>query len=126
MSLLQHQHLIVSALVTEPPTCPEFITGWMRELVRDIGMQVLAGPISIYSDMAGNRGLTSAVILNTSHACLHTWDEAHPARLELDVYSCSNLDIQVVFQKIQQFKPVEFVSRLLDRGLGITDIPFTI
>jgi S-adenosylmethionine/arginine decarboxylase-like enzyme len=96
----------------------------MRDLVKNINMEVLAGPISLYSNMVGNRGLTSTVILNTSHAALHTWDEASPAVAMLDVYSCGKLDIDVIFEMLNQFNPETIEYKFLDRENSLEVVDF--
>ena len=91
----------------------------MTKLVETIGMQILDGPRTIYSDMVGNRGLTSSVILNTSNACIHTWDEVDPGILMFDVYSCGHLDPNVVLQELEIFEPVKVEFMFLDRESGL-------
>jgi S-adenosylmethionine/arginine decarboxylase-like enzyme len=69
----------------------------LKQLVDKIGMNILMGPYAVYSDMEGNQGLTAVTIIETSHIALHVWDEAEPALMQLDVYTCSALDINDVF-----------------------------
>jgi S-adenosylmethionine/arginine decarboxylase-like enzyme len=99
---------------------------WMSNMVRSIGMVELAPPRAIYSDMEGNRGLTCDVILNTSNAVVHTWDEADPAIFMLDVYTCGALDISIIFNLLVDFDPVKVEYMYLDRehGLNILDKGF--
>ena len=113
--ILKHEHLIVRAEVENPPKDPEYMNAWMENMVKEIGMEILMGPWSIYSEMVGNRGLTSSVILSTSHAVTHTWDEISPALIEIDVYSCSDLDPHKILDLIQEFKPVKEEWLFLDR-----------
>jgi S-adenosylmethionine/arginine decarboxylase-like enzyme len=120
--LLQHKHLIVRALVQEPPKLPELIIQWKRDLIRAIGMKVMLGPYAAYSWLPGNRGLTAVTVIETSHIALHVWDEQDPALFQLDVYTCSDLDIKAVFDALEQFKPVKVTSRFLDRELDIDDL----
>lgn len=84
-------------------------------MVREIEMDILDGPRTIYSDMVGNRGMTSSVILNTSNACIHTWDEVDPAIMMVDVYSCGHLDPNVIFKLLETFNPVKIEYKYLDR-----------
>jgi S-adenosylmethionine/arginine decarboxylase-like enzyme len=51
------------------------IVDWMRDFVESIGMKILMGPFAKYLDIPGNRGLTVAAIIETSHIVLHSWDE---------------------------------------------------
>lgn len=117
--VLEHKHLIIRAEVKRPPKCVDFMNKWMTKLVETIGMQILDGPRTIYSDMVGNRGLTSSVILNTSNACIHTWDEVDPGILMFDVYSCGHLDPNVVLQELEIFEPVKVEFMFLDRESGL-------
>jgi S-adenosylmethionine/arginine decarboxylase-like enzyme len=113
--LLQHKHIIIRAEVEAPPFDTTQIELWLKQLVNDLGMKIMMGPISGYSPIVGNRGLTAAVVIETSHIVLHAWDEDDPAMLQLDVYTCSHLDKNVVLNAIEQFKPVHVDYKILDR-----------
>jgi S-adenosylmethionine/arginine decarboxylase-like enzyme len=77
-NLLVHKHLIVRAESKRPPKDEEAIVDWMRDFVESIGMKILMGPFAKYLDIPGNRGLTVAAIIETSHIVMHTWDELNP------------------------------------------------
>jgi S-adenosylmethionine/arginine decarboxylase-like enzyme len=113
--MLEHKHMIVRAEVNAPPFDVTQITAWLHKLVDDLGMKVMMGPIAGYSPVVGNRGLTAVVVIETSHIALHAWDEESPAMLQLDVYTCSKLDPQVIFAAIEQFEPTHVDYKLLDR-----------
>lgn len=113
--VLEHKHLIVRAELNNPPQCAEAIQDWMKELVIQINMKVLMGPYAIYSDMVGNRGLTAVTIIETSHIAMHVWDEDDPALMQLDVYTCSALNINDVFNAISKFEPVNVEYKYIDR-----------
>ncbi len=55
-------------------------------------MNVLSGPHVAHVDTPGNRGLTGVAIIETSHVAVHIWDEASPALVQLDFYTCGTLD----------------------------------
>jgi S-adenosylmethionine/arginine decarboxylase-like enzyme len=99
---------------------------WMSNMVATIGMVELAPPRAIYSEMEGNRGLTCDVILNTSNAVVHTWDEVDPGIFMLDVYTCGSLDPNTIFKLLVDFDPVKIEYMYLDRehGLNILDKGF--
>jgi S-adenosylmethionine/arginine decarboxylase-like enzyme len=118
--LLEHKHLIVRAEVRNPPKDTGRMEEWMATMVAKIGMKELAPPRAIYSDMEGNRGLTCDVILNTSNAVVHTWDEVDPGLFMLDVYSCGHLDPKVIFELLQEFDPVKVEYMYLDREHGLS------
>jgi len=117
--ILEHKHLIIRAEVKNPPKCVNFMDSWMKSLVEKIGMKILDGPRTIYSDMEGNRGLTSSVILNTSNACIHTWDEVDPGILMFDIYSCGHLDPEMVLPELDIFSPTKVEFMFLDRENGL-------
>lgn len=113
---IEHNQIIVRAKLNKPPQDPVAICDWVRELVSDIGMKILMEPRAVYYDeLVGNRGLTCLVGIETSHIALHVWDEPDPAVLQLDVYTCSCLDIEKVFAKIDEFDPVEISYIVLTR-----------
>jgi S-adenosylmethionine/arginine decarboxylase-like enzyme len=118
--VLEHKHLIVRAELNEPPYSTQEIKSWMRDLVHNIGMYILMGPYAVYSDMEGNQGLTAVTIIETSHIALHVWDEAEPALMQLDVYTCSSLDINDVFSAIQEWDPTKIEYKYIDREHGLT------
>ena len=118
--VLEHKHLIVRAELNNPPRCTTAIEAWMRKLVETIDMKILMGPYAVYSYMEGNRGLTSVTIIETSHIALHVWDEASPALMQLDVYTCSTLDIQDVFSSIEFWDPTKIEYKYIDREHDLT------
>ena len=118
--ILEHKHLIVRAELNNPPKCTSAIDLWMRKLVEQIDMKILMGPYSVYSDMVGNQGLTAVTIIETSHIAMHVWDEVDPALMQLDVYTCSTLNIEDVFKALEQFEPVKVEYKYIDREYGLT------
>jgi group I intron endonuclease len=99
----EHKHLIIRASVEYPTNNIEFFSSWMRGLVEKIDMKILMGPFTVYSDMIGNRGITSVVIIETSHISAHVWDETDPGIIELDVFSCKNFEVDDVVQHLKVF-----------------------
>lgn len=113
--MLEHQHLIIRAEVNKPPFDETQITNWLAELVSNLGMKIMMGPIAGYSPIIGNRGLTAAVVIETSHIVIHVWDEESPSMLQLDVYSCSKVEPEVVLRAIEEFEPIHVDYKFLDR-----------
>jgi len=113
--MLVHQHLIIRAEVKQPPKQEEQTITWLSELVQKIGMKVVSGPHSKYVDKPGNMGITGVVIIETSHIAIHVWDEADPSLIQLDVYTCSCLDIDTVFDHMAVFEPIKIEYKFLDR-----------
>jgi S-adenosylmethionine/arginine decarboxylase-like enzyme len=118
--VLEHKHLIVRAKLNNPPRCATAIEAWMRKLVEAIDMKILMGPYAVYSAMEGNRGLTAVTIIETSHIALHVWDELNPALMQLDVYTCSTLDINNVFSAIEFWGPTKIEYKYIDREHDLT------
>lgn len=120
---LVHKHLIIRTEVTNPPTDEQRTVEWMKHLISTIGMKVLMGPYAKYLDVVGNRGLTAVAIIETSHIALHVWDEDSPALMQLDVYTCGQLDPQLVVNAIQEFGPTKVEMKYLDREHNLTELP---
>ena len=114
-SVLKHKHLLVRAEVLEPPKDLKVMRKWTRSLIKDIDMKILGGPYAKYCEMEGDRGLTCVTIIETSHITLHSWDEFSPALVQMDVYSCKELDETIVFDYIYKFQPVRMSYRYFDR-----------
>ena len=112
---LKHKHLLVRAEVLDPPKDLKMMKSWTKSLIKDIDMKILAGPYTKYCNVKGNRGLTCVTIIETSHITLHSWDENNPALVQLDVYSCKELDETVVFGYVYKFQPVRMSYRYFDR-----------
>jgi S-adenosylmethionine/arginine decarboxylase-like enzyme len=118
--ILEHKHLIIRAELKNPPKCAEAIQDWMKLLVDKIGMKILMGPYAVYSDMVGNQGLTAVTIIETSHIAMHVWDEVDPALMQLDVYTCSTLNVDDVFLALSDFIPVNVEFKYIDREHDLT------
>lgn len=118
-----HKHLIVRAEIKKPPTSESAVKVWMSELIEKIGMKLMMGPYAKYLDVKGNRGLTCVAIIETSHIALHVWDEDDPALVQLDVYTCGNLDPYDVVNAIQEFEPTKIEMKYLDRENGLSELP---
>ena len=120
--MLQHKHLLVRAQIANPVNDTEQVSAWISNLVETIQMKILHGPVSVYCDKIGNRGITSFAIIETSHIVLHTWDETTPATLQLDVYTCAELEVDEVFKALSLFQPITLDYKFLDRDQGFVDI----
>lgn len=123
-----HKHMIVHATVNKPPLKEDEATieKWLTDLVYAMGMEVLRPASAAYCEQVNNRGMTADVLITTSHMMLHTWDEPTPENpvpfVEFDVYTCSDLDPQMVIDAIQIFEPIKISYKFLDRYNGLTDI----
>ena len=123
METLVHKHIIIRAEVLNPPLNELSTSESVKSLINNIGMKILMGPYAKYCEMQGNRGLTVATIIETSHIVMHTWDEPSPANIQLDVYTCGNFDPHTVFEWLKQYNPIRVDYKYLDRENGLTEIP---
>lgn len=96
-----HNHLMVNGYTLFPPQNMEKTIDWMKDLVESIGMKIVQGPFASYVEKEGNRGLTIATIIETSHIAMHVWDEPDPALVQFDLYTCSTLDVEVILKNLQ-------------------------
>ena len=121
--VLVHKHLIIRAEAYNPPMEEEYLKWWFEKFIKEIGMKVMMGPYVKYSDMIGNRGITGAAIIETSHIVMHVWDEVHPALMQFDVYSCGEFDPETICKKIEKDFTVHKIEyKFLDREHDLKDI----
>lgn len=123
--LLEHKHIIIRAEVKRPPKDESMAKESLEDLINKIGMKLLMGPYSKYVNMEGNRGLTVAAIIETSHIVLHSWDEVDPAIVQLDVYTCGAFNPNIVFDWLQQFSVVKADWKYIDREFDIKELTYT-
>jgi S-adenosylmethionine/arginine decarboxylase-like enzyme len=119
---VRHQHLLVRAEVNKPPTSEDCarVEDWMTNLISDIGMKVMYGPRAMYCHVEGNAGMTAFAIIETSHCALHSWIECDPAIVQLDVYTCSHLNVEDVLAALDVFEPTQVDWKFLDREHNLT------
>ena len=121
--LLVHKHLIIRAEALNPPTDTIYLTNWFKEFINSINMKVLMGPYVIYHDVPGNRGITGAAIIETSHIVMHVWDEISPALMQFDVYSCGEFNAEEICKKITRDFIIEKIDyKFLDRENDLKEI----
>ena len=121
--LLVHKHLIVRAEAVRPPMDEMYLTEWLQDFITSINMKVLMGPYVIYHNVPGNRGITGAAIIETSHIVMHVWDECSPALMQFDVYSCGEFDPEQICRLIQRdFEITKIDYKFLDRENDLTDV----
>jgi S-adenosylmethionine/arginine decarboxylase-like enzyme len=120
--MLQHQHLIVRAEVNKPPTDVEAINKWLIELVDMLKMKIMIGPFAAYCENPENQGLTAGCIIETSHIMMHCWDKESPGLMQLDIYTCSKLPLQMMLFALEEFDPVKVEYKILDRETCLKDV----
>ena len=122
MDLIEHKHLIIRAEVSNPPKDEIWVQNWLTMLVDKIGMKIAKGPITAYVDMPGNEGITGLVAIETSHIAIHIWELLEPALIQLDVYTCSSLDKDMIFAELEQWNPTKVEWKYLDREFGLIEV----
>jgi S-adenosylmethionine/arginine decarboxylase-like enzyme len=121
--ILVHKHLIIRAEAKNPPVDETVLTEWFKKFIEEIGMKVMMGPYVKYSHMIGNRGITGAAIIETSHIVMHVWDEPDPALLQFDVYSCGEFDPETICEKIKKdFNTTKIEYKFLDREHDLKEL----
>lgn len=119
---IQHKHVIIRAEINKPPTDVKETENWYRDFVTAMGMEILQGPYVVYHEQPGNRGLTGIVTITTSHSALHVWDESSPAVMQFDLYTCGEMDLSVVVEKLKIFEPTSIKYKCLDRATDLKDL----
>lgn len=84
-----HLILDVSACQPERLTDAAGLEQFLKELVEDIGMHVLKGPVTAVG-IPENPGLSCFVIIDYSHISIHTFTEYNEAMV--DIFSCKPFD----------------------------------
>lgn len=121
--ILKHEHLLVRAELYDAVRDQGAVEAWITDLIQAISMEILSGPFSIYSTMPGNTGITAGAILSTSHMMLHTFEDYDFNMLQLDLYSCSFIDVDLVVSKVKEFfKPYKVEFMFLDREHGLEEV----
>ena len=120
---VNHLQQIIIGQVTKPPTDVEVVKQFMRDLVESIGMKRLIEPQAIYVEAVGNRGMTSCVLIETSHIAWHVWDEQTPGLLQFDLYTCGELVPNQVLEIVKDFFGLTNYSvKVFDRAKELTEI----
>ena len=100
---VNHLQQIIIGQVTKPPTDVDVVKQFMCDLVESIGMKRLIEPQAVYVEAVGNRGMTSCVLIETSHIAWHVWDEQTPGLLQFDLYTCGDLIAEQVLEIVKEF-----------------------
>lgn len=117
--MISHNHLLMNGLAYRPPQDVESVKDWLVKLVGKIGMKIVTGPHAHYVDSVDNRGITATVCIETSHISFHVWDEETPARVQFDLYTCSDLPVEIVLDECEKyFDLIDYNYLVLDREDG--------
>jgi S-adenosylmethionine/arginine decarboxylase-like enzyme len=117
-----HKHLVLTALVNSPPTAPEVIERFLNELVELVDMEIFMPAKAKYCYDPNNSGVTGVVVITTSHASIHIWDNKpgnpYPGMLQMDLYSCKDFVAEDVLKFVEDYFGANIVSfQVIDRGL---------
>ncbi len=122
--MLVHQHLIVRGEVNKPLQSTDETLLFLQKIIHKLNMKAMYGPVAEYCHKIGNRGVTGFAIIETSHIAIHVWDESSPALVQLDIYSCSNIDLQKIFKFFtSELDPIKMDYKYLDRETDLINIP---
>ncbi len=123
MVVPKHKHLIVRAECNSAPSTEAEVSTFLEDVVNALDMNILSGPHVSYVDTEGNRGATGVVIIETSHCAIHVWDEPNPSLVQLDVYTCGELNPGIIFDMIKdRFDPARVEHKYLDREFGLQEL----
>jgi hypothetical protein len=126
-----HRHLLVRAVgLTNAPRKPADVVRWLVRLADAVNMKIMMGPWAQRCDVAGNAGVTGAVageppssgltrgmmVIETSHATVHCWDEGEVPFLQMDLYSCAEFSTKTVTEMLREFGPTGIEWMLIDRN----------
>lgn len=93
----------------------ELVHSFLDELPGLIGMHKLAPPYVIKQNKPHDQGVTGVVILEESHASIHTF--AQTGLITIDVYSCKGFDPKAVVEFVKQkFSPEKIGVNFVERG----------
>ena len=119
--MAQHNHLLINGYTYTPPMIKETLEQWLGDLVKAIGMKVVIEPRAYYVTEEGNRGITAIVGIETSHIAIHVWDEHIPAIVRLDLYTCGDLVVKDVLNKLEkELGLVNYRLMEINRECGFT------
>jgi S-adenosylmethionine/arginine decarboxylase-like enzyme len=123
--LLKHLHLIVAVEVKYPPKSAEEVEAFQTLLIKRVDMAVAKAatlpknPMAYYCDIDGNEGVTGVGILETSHTAIHVWDSEYPAKLQFDLYSCKDFEVERVMNLLNSFDIIRGTYMLIDRDTDL-------
>ena len=120
---VKHLQQIIIGQVTKPPTDVDVVKQFMRDLVEAIGMKRLIEPQAVYVEAVGNKGMTSCVLIETSHIAWHVWDEESPGLLQFDLYTCGDLIADQVLAIVKDFFGLTTYSmKVFDRAEELIEL----
>jgi S-adenosylmethionine/arginine decarboxylase-like enzyme len=107
--------------VKYPPKSAQEVEAFITLLIKRVDMDVavsptlLKNPMAYYCDISGNEGVTGVGILETSHTAVHVWDSEYPAKLQFDLYSCKDFEVERVATLCDAFDIIQGTYLVIDR-----------
>ena len=119
---LYHKHLLNRAEIKSPPLEYFDLDAELGNLVKHIDMKILSGPHTAWCWTEGNMGWSGTVIIETSSITFHSWIEPHYPVIQLDLYSCKDINIKTVLLWLDQFDPKKIDYKFIDRENEFIDL----
>jgi S-adenosylmethionine/arginine decarboxylase-like enzyme len=119
--MLKHKHLVLSLDTHYSPRDEQDMDSLMVQISKRIDMEIAEvkepykNPMAFYCGIPGNEGATGLLLLVTSNIAIHAWDGEFPNRIQVDVYSCKDFDIDDVLLCFASFKIIKGTYILIDR-----------
>ena len=96
---------------------PQYVEEFLRALIARIKMRPLSAPVSLVvppepgnlgDSEADDGGMTTQVIISTSHIAYHSWPLQKRFRLVVD--SCKDYDVETIEQSLREWFAVKGMS----------------
>jgi S-adenosylmethionine/arginine decarboxylase-like enzyme len=91
---------------------------WQHELILKLDMKLMAGPMNVYVPRVGLRGWCGVSLIETSSVTFHVWDEKDTIVVHGDVFTCGELDSEIVIDHFREFGSYKIKYLVLDRENG--------
>jgi S-adenosylmethionine/arginine decarboxylase-like enzyme len=118
--MLYHKHILVRLEISSPKALPfmDSLNMWVKNLIKEQGMEIVIGPNSTYVSDPGNEGPTGGCNIKTSHFAYHIWEEK--GLIQADLYTCGELDELAFLLAFEVFNPTFGEVMIIDREHGFT------
>ena len=116
-NMLPHKHLMVNAITDDLSNKlnPVNLKNHILKLASLINARIIIEPQIKYCDSHGNTGYIGIAGIGTSHITCHHWDKTNPQRLQLDIYSCTEYDVDLALDEILEFWAIQKINYMVIR-----------
>lgn len=101
---------------------PGMAVAWMQKLIEDQSMEIMTGPHAFYTYDEDYAGWTILTGIKTSHCAIHVWDEQYPVRVDLDFFTCGDLNHDKLVDAFRQFGILRWQERTFNRADNFDEI----